>query len=104
MATTPIFVPGKSHGQRSLVGYSPWSHKELDMTEYSHVHTSICYGPGNVSFLYRLLPVSRVRHYYNQGSYRAIYMISFFKLPSHPYFYWRLSHIFGNVRQNDLIK
>ena len=26
---------GKSHGQRSLVGYSPWGHKESDMTEYS---------------------------------------------------------------------
>ena len=33
MATTPVFLPGKSHGQRSLVGYSPWGHKELDMTE-----------------------------------------------------------------------
>ena len=30
---TPVFLPGKSHGQRSLVGYSPWGHKELDMTE-----------------------------------------------------------------------
>ena len=27
--TTPVFVPGKSHGQRSLVGYSPWGHKSL---------------------------------------------------------------------------
>ena len=30
---TPVFLPGKSHGQRSLVSYSPWGHKELDMTE-----------------------------------------------------------------------
>jgi len=30
---TPVFLPGESHGQRSLVGYSPWSRKELDMTE-----------------------------------------------------------------------
>ena len=30
---TPIFVPGKFHGQRSLAGYSPWGGKELDMTE-----------------------------------------------------------------------
>ena len=30
---TPVFLPGKSHGQRSLVGYSPWGHKELDTTE-----------------------------------------------------------------------
>ena len=29
---TPVFLPGKFHGQRSLVGYSPWGHKELDTT------------------------------------------------------------------------
>ena len=28
----PVFLPGKSHGQRSLVGYSPWVYKESDMT------------------------------------------------------------------------
>ena len=38
MATTPVFLPGKSHGQRSLVGYSPWGHKELDTTERLHFH------------------------------------------------------------------
>ena len=32
-APTPVFLPGESHGQRSLVGYSPWGHKESDMTE-----------------------------------------------------------------------
>ena len=31
--TTPAFLPGESRGQRSLVGYSPWGHKESDMTE-----------------------------------------------------------------------
>ena len=30
---TPVFLPGESHGQRSLVGYNPWGHKELDMNE-----------------------------------------------------------------------
>ena len=29
---TPMFLPGKSHGQRSLAGYDPKSHKELDVT------------------------------------------------------------------------
>ena len=29
---TLVFLPGKSHGQRSLVGYSPWGHTESDMT------------------------------------------------------------------------
>ena len=33
MATTPVLLPGKSHGWRSLVGYSPWGHKESDTTE-----------------------------------------------------------------------
>ena len=33
---TPVFLPGKSHGQRSLVGYSPWGHKESDVTEAVH--------------------------------------------------------------------
>ena len=33
MATQSSILPGKSHGRRSLVGYSPWGHKELDMTE-----------------------------------------------------------------------
>ena len=30
---TPVFLPGESHGQKSLVGYSPWGHRELNMTE-----------------------------------------------------------------------
>ena len=29
----PVFLPGESHGQRSLVGYSPWACKELDIAE-----------------------------------------------------------------------
>jgi len=33
--STPVFLPGKSHGQRSLAGYSPWGRKELDMTEHT---------------------------------------------------------------------
>ena len=33
MPPTPVFLPEKSHGQRNLVGYSPWGCKELDTTE-----------------------------------------------------------------------
>ena len=33
---TPVLLPGKSQGRRSLVGYSPWGHKESDMTERLH--------------------------------------------------------------------
>ena len=38
MATTPVFLPGVSHGQRSQVGYSPWGPKESDITEHSHTN------------------------------------------------------------------
>ena len=38
MATYSSTLPGKFHGQRSLVGYSPWDSKELDMTERLHFH------------------------------------------------------------------
>ena len=38
MQPTLVLLPGKSHGQRSLVGYSPWSCKELDRTERLHFH------------------------------------------------------------------
>ena len=36
---TPMFLPGESHEQRSLAGYSPWGCKDSDMTDYTHTHT-----------------------------------------------------------------
>ena len=44
---TPVLLPGKFHGLRSLEGYSPWGHKELDTTERLHF----------LLFLYFLLPL-----------------------------------------------
>ena len=45
---TPVLLPGKSHGQRSLVGCSPWGREESDMTEQLHFHFSLsCIGEGN---------------------------------------------------------
>ena len=38
MAATPVFLPGKSHGRRNLVGYCPWGRKESDTTERLHFH------------------------------------------------------------------
>ena len=40
---TPVFLPGESHGQRSLVGNSPQGRKQLDMTEQAH--TALCASP-----------------------------------------------------------
>ena len=51
---TPVFLPGKSHGQRSLTSYSPWDHKELDTNERLSIHT-VClryknkYHGGNIT-------------------------------------------------------
>ena len=45
---TPVLLPRKSHGRRSLVGCSPWGHEELDTTERLHFHFSLsCIGEGN---------------------------------------------------------
>ena len=45
---TPVLLPGKSHGWRGLVGYSPWGHEESDTTEQLHFHFSLsCIGEGN---------------------------------------------------------
>ena len=45
---TPVLLPRKSRGQRSLVGCSPWGHKELDTTEPLHFHFSFSWiGKGN---------------------------------------------------------
>ena len=51
---TPVFMPGKSHGQRSLMGYSPWGRKESDTTERLHfmcVAESLCCSPETITAL-----------------------------------------------------
>ena len=59
-------LPGKSHGWRSLVGCSPWGHKESDMTERLHFHFSqLGIGEGNGSVLAWRVPgmgLHRVGH------------------------------------------
>ena len=48
MAPTPVLLPGKSHGWRSLVGCSPWGREESDTTERLHFPFSLsCIGEGN---------------------------------------------------------
>ena len=45
---TPVLLPGKSHGRRSLVGCCPWGLEESDTTEQLHSHSSLsCIGEGN---------------------------------------------------------
>ena len=45
---TPVLLPGKSHGRRSLIGCRPWGREESDTTERLHFHFSLsCIGGGN---------------------------------------------------------
>ena len=45
---TPVLLPGKTHGRRGLVGWSPWGREESEMTERFHFHFSLsCIGEGN---------------------------------------------------------
>ena len=55
---TPVFLPGKSHGWRSLAGYSPWGHTELDTTEWLSTHS----GTEVVDYRLRLFSSSLVLH------------------------------------------
>ena len=67
MATTPVLLPEKFHGQRSMVGCSPWGSKELDLTECLcvcvHIHTPC--------LIFTVCDVSSLYSYFkseNQGS------------------------------------
>ena len=54
MAIHSRTIVWKSHGQKSLVGYSPWGHKESDMTEWLHFHFLLSFiGEGNGNPLHR---------------------------------------------------
>ena len=50
MQPTPVSLPGESHGQRNLVGYSPWGRKEWDTTE--HKQPLVTDSPSFLSFLF----------------------------------------------------
>ena len=52
---TPVLLPGKSHGQRSLVGCSLWGREESDTTEQLHFHFSLSCIEGNGSPLHSVL-------------------------------------------------
>ena len=59
MATHSSILPGKSHGWRSLVGYSPWGRKELDTTERLHFHFTVIKGIHMYFLAYSLWQLSR---------------------------------------------
>ena len=52
---TPVFLPGEFCEQKSLVGYSPWGRKELDMTDLLTLMTAV------VQFCYKITPMTKER-------------------------------------------
>ena len=67
--SSPVFLPKKSHGQRSLVSYSPWSHKESDVTEHTAQHTA---------------SENRVKHSLTYHPFMPLFLSSFF----FPIYFW----------------
>ena len=51
---TPVFLPGKSDGRRSLVGYSPWGRKESDMTDFTSYFLSLILNFAIVHKMFRI--------------------------------------------------
>ena len=52
MATHSSILPGESHEQRSLVGYSPWGHTESDTTEVTTYHAACMHEDPHVHLLF----------------------------------------------------
>ena len=57
---TPVLLPGKFHGQRSLVGYSPWGREESDGTEQLHFTFHFM---DKIRFIKQYLPLPQMVHY-----------------------------------------
>ena len=66
---TPVVLPGKSHGQRSLEGYSPWGHEEADTTEHTPRCTSVREGEGRDLFLHLLTQLPSRKNKHQNGCY-----------------------------------
>ena len=56
---TPVFLPGTSHGQRSLAGFSPWGRKEWDTIEHACLPSGSRELPAVFSFLYQMPTIHR---------------------------------------------
>ena len=80
---TSVFLPGKFYGQRSLVGYSPWGHKESDVTEHTCMLRlwklsklqDFTWGE-TVSLAGNVICIKKQRHYFAKGLYTQSYGFS----------------------------
>ena len=61
--STPLVLPGKSHGQANLAGYSPWDHKEMDMTEQLNTGSKITLRFKNKTGVFLDGSVAKTQHF-----------------------------------------
>ena len=67
---TPVFLSGESHGQRSLAGYSPWDHEELDATETTQ-HSWYWQYSSSLNTSHSLIPLLTPCFFPIPGTYQA---------------------------------
>ena len=104
---TPVFLPGKSCGQKSLAIYNPWGRKELDMTEHTHTHT--CNLPPTVVDRDRRFCTSCVHFCFGTCTfYSGSFKLYSCSSPSNPHFFvgiflfdpycfWKPFHLFSGL-------
>ena len=81
---TSIFLPGKSHGWRSLAGYSSQDHKELDKTEVSVINTALLlYNSSDSKFIFKQtnLVYIFIHNWYAEKDFTFIWNFLFMKIP-----------------------
>ena len=65
MAIIPVFLPGEFHGQRILVGYSPWGHKGSDTTEVFSINCVRLYFWGAPKSLQMVIAAMKLKDAYS---------------------------------------
>lgn len=70
--STPVLLPGGSHGQGSLVGYSPWDRKEVDTTERLHFDFQRIYMESREMVLMKLFAGQQWRNRHKEQTYGQI--------------------------------
>ena len=73
--TTPVILPGKYHGRRSETGYSPYGHRESDMTEHHQHHHSFYSSLRFISLIILLLFLDVIISWYPLFWSRQLFMV-----------------------------